>query len=93
MITRTEMQENARDALQRAVDRMRVKRCLVANPDPRRRRCSACVRLSVCIDERQKQYLERTLGIGERRKPVDGPRVAFERLPEPGSGRAVDHAA
>jgi hypothetical protein len=92
MITRVEMQQNARDALQSSVDRMRVKRCLVANPDPRRRRCSACVRLSVCIDERQKQYLKRTLGI-ERRKPVAGPRVAFERLPEPGSGRAVDHAA
>jgi hypothetical protein len=27
----------------------------------------------------------------ERRKPLAGPRVAFERLPEPGMGRAVDH--
>jgi hypothetical protein len=85
MITRVEMQQNARDALQSSVDRMRVKRCLVANPDPRRRRCSACVRLSECIVERMARV--------ERRKPVAGPRVAFERLPEPGRGRVVDHAA
>ena len=83
MITRLEMQQTAYDALQSRAMRLTVKRCHETPPDRRRTSCAACgsKKRSECL---AMQVRARTglLG-GDRRAPVTGPRVAFERLPIP----------